>query len=124
MALYLIEEAPPGAALCEADAGTRTPDPFITSEVLYQLSYVGATRMLARRQPLVAARQPALARIAIATARVQLRQQRLAVLLAERRADAADLEQRLRRCAGVARSTSSSTALEATVYAGLPSARS
>jgi hypothetical protein len=25
----------------EADAGTRTPDPFITSEVLYQLSYVG-----------------------------------------------------------------------------------
>ena len=30
-------------ALCEADAGTRTPDPFITSEVLYQLSYVGVT---------------------------------------------------------------------------------
>src|SRR5205085_7694282 len=27
--------------LFEADAGTRTPDPFITSEVLYQLSYVG-----------------------------------------------------------------------------------
>ena len=26
----------------EADAGTRTGDPFITSEVLYQLSYVGA----------------------------------------------------------------------------------
>jgi hypothetical protein len=26
----------------EADAGIRTPDPFITSEVLYQLSYVGA----------------------------------------------------------------------------------
>jgi hypothetical protein len=25
----------------EADAGIRTPDPFITSEVLYQLSYVG-----------------------------------------------------------------------------------
>jgi hypothetical protein len=25
-----------------ADAGIRTPDPFITSEVLYQLSYVGA----------------------------------------------------------------------------------
>jgi hypothetical protein len=24
-----------------ADGGTRTPDPFITSEVLYQLSYVG-----------------------------------------------------------------------------------
>jgi hypothetical protein len=27
--------------LSEADGGTRTPDPFITSEVLYQLSYVG-----------------------------------------------------------------------------------
>jgi hypothetical protein len=28
----------------EADARTRTADPFITSEVLYQLSYVGADR--------------------------------------------------------------------------------
>src|SRR3954447_21535187 len=28
----------------EADARTRTGDPFITSEVLYQLSYVGANR--------------------------------------------------------------------------------
>ena len=28
----------------EADARTRTGDPFITSEVLYQLSYVGAGR--------------------------------------------------------------------------------
>jgi hypothetical protein len=27
--------------LSEADAGTRTPDPIITSDVLYQLSYVG-----------------------------------------------------------------------------------
>ena len=27
----------------EADARTRTADPFITSEVLYQLSYVGET---------------------------------------------------------------------------------
>src|SRR5579884_3662725 len=27
-----------------ADAGTRTPDPIITSDVLYQLSYVGRTR--------------------------------------------------------------------------------
>ncbi len=38
----------------QADAGTRTPDPFITSEVLYQLSYVGemsykSTRLSARR---------------------------------------------------------------------------
>ena len=30
---------------CRADAGTRTPDPFITSEVLYQLSYVGVGRV-------------------------------------------------------------------------------
>jgi hypothetical protein len=29
--------------LREADARTRTGDPFITSEVLYQLSYVGPT---------------------------------------------------------------------------------
>ena len=28
----------------EADARIRTADPFITSEVLYQLSYVGPTR--------------------------------------------------------------------------------
>ena len=28
--------------MLEADARTRTGDPFITSEVLYQLSYVGA----------------------------------------------------------------------------------
>ena len=27
--------------MIEADARTRTGDPFITSEVLYQLSYVG-----------------------------------------------------------------------------------
>jgi hypothetical protein len=27
-----------------ADGETRTPDPFITSEVLYQLSYVGVRR--------------------------------------------------------------------------------
>lgn len=29
----------------EADAGTRTPDPIITSDVLYQLSYVGLRRV-------------------------------------------------------------------------------
>jgi hypothetical protein len=38
----------------EADARTRTGDPFITSEVLYQLSYVGGglkcSRGLARLQ--------------------------------------------------------------------------
>ena len=35
----------------EADARTRTGDPFITSEVLYQLSYVGAAWMVAGRLP-------------------------------------------------------------------------
>jgi hypothetical protein len=30
----------------EADARIRTADPFITSEVLYQLSYVGACRRI------------------------------------------------------------------------------
>ena len=34
----------PFPGILKADAGTRTPDPFITSEVLYQLSYVGAGR--------------------------------------------------------------------------------
>jgi hypothetical protein len=33
----------------EADAGIRTPDPFITSEVLYQLSYVGEAARTGRR---------------------------------------------------------------------------
>jgi hypothetical protein len=28
-------------ALMKADGETRTPDPIITSDVLYQLSYVG-----------------------------------------------------------------------------------
>jgi hypothetical protein len=32
----------PTAGTSEADGGTRTPDPIITSDVLYQLSYVGA----------------------------------------------------------------------------------
>ena len=31
-------------AFLRADARIRTGDPFITSEVLYQLSYVGARR--------------------------------------------------------------------------------
>ena len=34
-------EKPHYLGLLEADGETRTPDPFITSEVLYQLSYVG-----------------------------------------------------------------------------------
>ena len=36
------DEAGDPASVLEADARTRTADPFITSEVLYQLSYVGA----------------------------------------------------------------------------------
>ena len=32
----------------EAGERTRTADPFITNEVLYQLSYAGASRSLGR----------------------------------------------------------------------------
>jgi hypothetical protein len=43
--LQLTSRDRPGSAKngneSEADAGTRTPDPIITSDVLYQLSYVG-----------------------------------------------------------------------------------
>jgi hypothetical protein len=39
----------------EADAGTRTPDPFITSEVLYQLSYVGESGSALRGVPVILA---------------------------------------------------------------------
>jgi len=35
---------PAHAEIPRADGGTRTPDPFITSEVLYRLSYVGNCR--------------------------------------------------------------------------------
>ena len=38
---YLREVLALAGRLREADARTRTGDPFITSEVLYQLSYVG-----------------------------------------------------------------------------------
>ena len=38
-----IVQRPTGQRDREADARTRTGDPFITSEVLYQLSYVGET---------------------------------------------------------------------------------
>ena len=38
-----------GASMLEADARTRTADPFITSEVLYQLSYVGGRPSVALR---------------------------------------------------------------------------
>ena len=70
----------------QADAGTRTPDPFITSEVLYQLSYVGAdVDASADARSSGAAQSPRRGR--------QLGQQRLAVLLAEGRADAAHLDQ-------------------------------
>ena len=38
----------------EADGGTRTPDPIITSDVLYQLSYVG-DRAAATKPPAASA---------------------------------------------------------------------
>ncbi len=37
-----------------ADGETRTPDPFITSEVLYQLSYVGVAGGSGLRGPAAA----------------------------------------------------------------------
>ena len=40
------EDSQEPASEQEADAGTRTPDPIITSDVLYQLSYVGVTGAL------------------------------------------------------------------------------
>ena len=39
---YSLWGVPDGSAP-EADERNRTADPFITSEVLYQLSYVGAS---------------------------------------------------------------------------------
>jgi hypothetical protein len=81
LALYLKKEAPPGDALCEADAGTRTPDPFITSEVLYQLSYVGAAMDASD--------------VAVCSEPREHLEQRLAVTLAERRPDPLDLDQLL-----------------------------
>jgi hypothetical protein len=45
-------------AFLRADGGTRTPDPFITSEVLYQLSYVGAAEKSSLRKRYVASAPP------------------------------------------------------------------
>jgi hypothetical protein len=42
------------ASMLEADARTRTEDPFITSEVLYQLSYVGKKRRDSSRESISA----------------------------------------------------------------------
>ena len=39
--LHPATTSPKGAVEIRADARIRTGDPFITSEVLYQLSYVG-----------------------------------------------------------------------------------
>ncbi len=138
MALYLIKEAPPGGALCEADGETRTPDPFITSEVLYQLSYVGATgdasdgRARARE-----AREDRPRHAHTHTARAQRyagaavsRSSSASVANSESPCfsqNAGPMPRMLSSCStlrGVERSTSSSTAFAATVYAGLPSARS
>ena len=41
------------AGFPRADARIRTGDPFITSEVLYQLSYVGGKGIVAASVPMV-----------------------------------------------------------------------
>ena len=41
LSLATAQKGLENAVFLEADARTRTADPFITSEVLYQLSYVG-----------------------------------------------------------------------------------
>ena len=40
------KRTPDLALWSEADEGTRTPDPLLTMEVLYQLSYVGVMGQL------------------------------------------------------------------------------
>ena len=45
--LLMVSE--PRSTPREADEGTRTPDPLLTMEVLYQLSYVGAVFRLIGR---------------------------------------------------------------------------
>ena len=47
LGLAARRHSPETATEEEADARIRTADPFITSEVLYQLSYVGRTPSLA-----------------------------------------------------------------------------
>jgi hypothetical protein len=47
LGLAVRRHSPETATEEEADARIRTADPFITSEVLYQLSYVGRTPSLA-----------------------------------------------------------------------------
>ena len=83
MTTHRVAETCDVQGLCQADARTRTGDPFITSEVLYQLSYVGgagqcsaARRALrgseAVRDDVVVERQPVLVRIVVL---VRLRRQ-------------------------------------------------
>ena len=67
----------------QADEETRTPDPFITSEVLYQLSYVGTV---------LDASDAALLKLR------QLLQQGFAVALAEGWAYALDRNQLVQIC--------------------------
>ena len=43
---FVTAGAPESGSEKEADARTRTGDPFITSEVLYQLSYVGSVGLV------------------------------------------------------------------------------
>ena len=41
--------SPRWTSIAKADAGIRTPDPFLTMEVLYRLSYVGAGKPILAR---------------------------------------------------------------------------
>ena len=50
--LAYLRSAQSSVAECRADAQIRTGDPFITSEVLYQLSYVGEASTLAASDPI------------------------------------------------------------------------
>jgi hypothetical protein len=52
-----------GDVIAQADARTRTGDPFITSEVLYQLSYVGGSRWLMVSGARIAQRMRALSSV-------------------------------------------------------------
>jgi hypothetical protein len=48
---HRTKKAPCAGAFNGADARTRTGDPFITSEVLYQLSYVGVASYCSPLRP-------------------------------------------------------------------------
>jgi hypothetical protein len=134
-----VHVEPPGRfarpEIPRADAGTRTPDPFITSEVLYQLSYVGATLNASGAATAPDVPPGDRPRHAGAPSRsYAAAPARASIAASSASSDSPCFSQKAgpmpRICSsasmlpGAARSTSSSTALAATVYAGFPSARS